>query len=264
MNYTGVAALILGAVVFILVQARLRKQPAPGRCCWLLVLASLSIPSIWFATYYLHLQPESLWLYRLRALRGSEFLVVFLGAAGGALASLLPRLLIGLPLFGYLLIGAIPYVKPLLNPLADSELKERWQDDVCLQSTGSTCGPACVATLLRQILGLRTTEREVARACFTTSGGTEAWYLARFVRSAPSPHGMYADFTTFDPASPEFGNPAVIGVRIGGAGHFIALLEKEGDQITFADPMHGKEQLPLTEFLKRYHFTGFQMLVIKD
>jgi len=219
-------------------------------------LGLLSIPSILFAVYYLHVLPEQAWFYTLRSWSGSEFLIVFLGCAAAAAASLLPRLLLGVPLFVLLVLGVIPYLKPLIGPLPDSLFKERWRGDACLQSTPSTCGPASVTTIFRR-LGVQTSERVVARAAFSYAGGTEAWYLARFVRR----NGLVPRFDFRDTFSPSVGLPAIVGVRIAGVGHFIAVLDLADDQVTFVDPLFGQFRMPLSQFQRRYEFTGFHMVI---
>jgi hypothetical protein len=259
-NYTGFAAVLLGVPVFFAVESRLRRAAPAQRWLWFLVLALLSIPAVLFAVYYLHVLPEWGWFYTLRSWRGSEFLALFPAAAAGALASAWPRLSVALPLFAYLVLASAPYLKPVFNPLDD----ERWQGDACLQSTGATCGPACVATLLKRA-GVSTTERAVARACHTSASGTEAWYLARYVRAAPARHGMFAGFRFGPGFSPERGLPAMVGIRVrGGGGHFLALLEQRDGLISFVDPLFGPERLPLEEFRQRFAFTGFHMYVVKD
>src|SRR6201999_348642 len=95
----------------------------------------LAIPSVLFAIYYLHVLPERAWFYTLRSWSGSEFLVVFLGCAAAAVASLLPRLLLVPPLFALIPLGVVPSLKPLIGPLAASEFHERRRGDICLQST---------------------------------------------------------------------------------------------------------------------------------
>ena len=94
---------------------------------------------------------------------------------------------------------------------------------------------------------------------FSYEGGTEAWYLARYVRG----QGFVARFE-FDPAaSPAVGCPAVLGVRLGGCGHFIALLEIKDDMVTFVDPLIGEEHLTVSAFQRRYDFTGFHLVITK-
>lgn len=53
----------------------------------------------------------------------------------------------------------------------------------------------------------------------------------------------------------------MVGVKIGGAGHFIAVLDITEGHVTFADPLQGKERLSLVEFHRRYEFTGFHMII---
>ncbi len=256
MNLLGALAIALSLVAFAITHARLRVLPVKACIVWLAGLALLSVPSLLFAAYYLHVLPEWAWFYSLRSWVGSEFLAVFLGGAAGALAALLPRRWLMLPLFVVMALATVPYIKPLIGPLPDSVFQERTAGDMCLQSTASTCGPASVATILRR-LGRSGDERKIAREAFSYEGGTEAWYLARYARA----RGLSVRFDFRDTFSPEAGLPALVGVRLGGAGHFIAVLEFRGGQITFADPLRGEERLPLAEILRRYQFTGFHMVI---
>lgn len=256
MNIIGLLAVVGSVAAFAVSHRFLSGKAVAPRLGALMFFALLSVPAILFALYYLHVLPERAWFYTLRSWRGSEFLVAFVGAAGGALASLLPRRLLVVPLLATVMVGVVPYLKPVVNPLDTRQLQDRWEGDSCLQSTSSTCGPASVATILRD-LGVNATEREIARAAFSSASGTEAWYLARYVRS----RGLDArfDFHPAFAATVEF--PAMVGVRVSGFGHFIAVLEVRGGQVTFVDPLNGKSRLPVGEFLKRYEFTGFHMTI---
>ena len=256
MNPIGIAAIVFSVVGFAVTHKLLRHRSIPVRIRFLCAFALLAVPSILFAVYYLHVLPEYGWFYTLRSWPGSEFLVIFLGCAGGAAASLIPRMLLILPLFAALVMAVIPHIKPLFVPLSDDEFKDKWQGNACLQSTASTCGPASVATILRQF-GINTTEREIARAAFSYEGGTEAWYLARYVRS----RGLSAHFVFGPTFSPEAGQPALVGVRMGRAGHFIAVLNVHDDQVRVADPLGGETRMSLTEFRHLYEFTGFHMVI---
>ncbi len=257
-NFIGLAATAFSVGFFALIYAQLRGKSIRIRLVSFFVLAVLAIPSLLFAIYYLHFLPEWVWFYSLRSWAGTEFLVVFLGAAGGAAASLLPRIFLLLPLLATVILSIVPYVKPFLGPLRDTEFSEKWIGDACLQSTPSTCGPASVSTILRQF-GYSTSERAVARAAHTYQGGTEAWYLARHVRSKGLvPHFIFQrDF----PGKATF--PAVVGVRLGTLGHFIAVLEVKDGEVRFADPLSGEERLPIAHFQQRYGFTAFRMSIAK-
>jgi hypothetical protein len=256
MNPLGAIAVILSLIAFTLTYRFLRQRSILVRLVCFLGFALLAIPSVIFTVYYLHILPERAWFYSLRSWAGTEFLVVFLGCATAAVASLLPRFLLGVPLFVLLAISIAPYVKPLLGPIPDNVFRELWEGDICLQITPSTCGPASVATILRH-LGSQTTERATARAAFSYAGGTEAWYLARYVRTK----GFTSRFEFCRTFSPSVGAPAIVGVRIGGAGHFIAVLAVTDDQVTFADPLRGEERMTIAQFQRRYEFTGFHMVI---
>jgi hypothetical protein len=258
MNLLGIVAALFGLIAFALTYARLRSRTMGIRTTCLFVLALLAIPSALFAVYYLHVLPERAWFYTLRSWTGTEFLAVFLGGAAGAFATLWPRWLLGVPLFCLLALGLIPYLKPIIGPIPDNVFQDKWQGDVCLQSTPSTCGPASLCTVLKHH-GVQTSERVIAREAFSYSGGTEAWYLARYVRRL----GLTPRFdfqTTFSPA---VGLPAVVGVRLGGLGHFIAVLGLHDGQIAYADPLDGEHRLSLSDFQQRYSFTGFHLVVEK-
>ena len=57
-------------------------------------------------------------------------------------------------------------------------------------------------------------------------------------------------------------SPAIAGVLLPGhAGHFIALLTRDGNQVTFVDPMKGKAMLSVAQLKDQYHFTGFFLLL---
>jgi hypothetical protein len=238
-NLVGLLGAAASLAAFVFTCRRLRRRSPSVRLAWGLAFAVPAIPAALFAVYYFHVLPEWAWFYTLRSWRGSEFLAVFLGCAAGAAASLLPRMLLGLPLFALLALAVIPYVKPVIWPLEKSTFAAgRWDGEACLQSTPSTCGPASVCTVLKR-LGANPSEREAAQASFSYAGGTEAWYLARYVRS----QGFAVRFVFKDTFAPEVGLPAVVGVRFGQAGHFIAVLDVTGGEVHFADPLRGEERL---------------------
>ena len=88
-------------------------------------------------------------------------------------ATLLPRLMLVLPLLGVVFFSIVPSLKTLIGPLNLDDLEDRWDGEVCLQSNASTCGAASTASILR-LLGTEVTESELAREAHSYSGGTEA------------------------------------------------------------------------------------------
>lgn len=248
---------ILSALLgFHLTHRFLKDRTIATRLIFLVAFTVMSVPAVLFAVYYLHVIPETAWFYVLRSWTGSEALAIFVGAAGGALATFLPRWLLILPLLGAFGTAAVPYLKTFVRPLDQTILKDQWKDDAALQSTASTCGPASTASILRY-LGHAASEREIAIASYTSATGTEAWYLARYLRS----RGLETRFRFHEGLQSSESLPAVVGVRVSGYGHFIAVLAIKNDKVTFVDPLSGKQILTLNKFKQRYNLTGFRMSV---
>ena len=218
-NWLGVISAILAVPAFLVAHRFAIQKPFKTRV-WLFVLAAFAaIPGTSYAVHYAHIFPEMSWYYQFRSIAGTELLMVFVGVAGGIFATLLPRLLLILPLLGSLAISVIPTLKPLIGPIPRNLYKDIWDGDVCLQTTPSTCGAASTATILKQ-LGVEMTEIEMATEAHSYIGGTEAWYLARAARS----RGFDVDFDFHSEFFDEVDLPAVVGVRLGVAGHFIPIL----------------------------------------
>jgi hypothetical protein len=255
-NLLGLAAAVLSLVIFKGAYDRLRQRSPSVKAAWLGVGLLLSVPAVLSGVYYLHVLPEWEWFYTFRSWAGTEFLAVFLGVAAGAFAALLPRWLLILPLFAMMALAAIPYVKPVLAPLKDEAFHNRTQGEYILQSTSATCGPSSVCNALHQ-LGVSATEYEIARSAHTYAGGTEAWYLARAIRAK----GLAPRFFIRETFDPNVGLPAIVGVRLSGLGHFIAVLKVEDNFATFVDPAWGAARVSLDELHRRFDFTGFHMVI---
>ncbi len=256
MSLTAATACIASLFAFLSTYRLLRSHRTRLKICAVFLLGILAIPATLYSVYYLHILPEKEWFYTLRSYPASDYLVIFQGTAAGASATLIPRKLLILPLFGTLVLALAPSIKPLLNPLPPEALEEKWEDGVCLQSTASTCGPASIATILK-FLGTDASEREIANYARTSGSGTEAWYLARYLRE----RGLEPKFVFGDGFIPDGKFPAVVGVKVSGYGHFIAVLEVSDSLVSFADPLSGGHSLPLQDFLVRYEFTGFHLTV---
>lgn len=254
-NWSGISSAILACAAFFVAHWWAMRQCARCRVILAVVAVLAALPGLSFAAYYLHVIPERAWYYDFRSIVGIEVLMVWIGVAGGMVASVLPRVLRALPMAAVVVCVALPLVKPLVGPLGP--LKDEWRDGVCLQSTPSTCGPAALATVISD-LGGNTGEEELAKAAHTYDHGTEAWYLARAAR-------VRGYDVRFDIGSggfhPDGGLPAVVGVMIGARGHFIAVLGREGEKFIVGDPLVGRELLTLEQMEQRWDFTGFHMRV---
>jgi Peptidase C39 family len=255
-NWLGVIAAILAFLAFLVVYHVAKDAPIKKRILLALLAIVASFPGASFAVYYAHVFPEPSWYYQFRSIAGTEFLLLFVGVAGGLASTLLPRMLLFLPLFGVAAFSITPILKPFIGPIPDGSLQHQWDGEVCLQSTGSTCGAASTATVLKHF-DVDVTESELAAEAHSYMGGTEAWYLARAARR----RGFSVDFVFMPGFTPEDGLPAVVGVQMGSMGHFIAILREEGDQFVVGDPLRGREMLSRGELDERYDFTGFHMRI---
>lgn len=255
----ALATAILGIYLCCLIVG-LRLTVLPARIHRELILLSC-LPVGIVALYYLHLVDGLPVYYSLRSLPYMELSCGILGLGVGLVAKRLHarnmRFLVAVLVPAMAVVSLLPYVKHIVAPLDAKTLEDRWEGPYCLQSTGGTCGPACLATFLN-LAGKRETEREVARASLTTASGTEAWYLARHARE----RGLTVDFHQL-PADALKGKRGIIGVRLGadGAGHFLALLSCDGKTVEFVDPLSGHDTLPLDAFLQKYAYTGFLMSI---
>lgn len=255
-NIAGIVAAGAAAIVCVSIYVLSRRFTRTTRWGIFVTFAIFSIPSLLVAAYYLQLPLEHAWFYEMRSWSGSEFLILPVAVATGIFGTFLPRPLFAGPLSALLAIAVIPYLKPVLMPLTDHDFQAEWKGDTCIQSTSSTCGPASIATISRR-LGGTISEKGAARAAHTYQNGTEAWYLARYLRKQG--YEVYFDFR--DTFSPEVEFPAVVGVKLGRIGHFIPVLAAWEDEIVIADPLQGEERISRQEFHQRYGFTGFHMPV---
>ncbi|RYD23788.1 MAG: hypothetical protein EOP88_02770 [Verrucomicrobiaceae bacterium] len=253
-NWTGISCALLALAAFILVYWWGSRQCLRCRLILTVVALLAAVPGASFALYYAKVVPEAAWYYEMRSVVGIELLIVWVGIAGGMVATLLPRTLLALPLFAAGVFAVVPFIKPFIGPMG--KLEDTWKDGVCLQSSPSTCGAASTATVLSD-LGGNTGEEELAMAAHSYDRGTEAWYLARAARV----RGYQVRFDFSKDFNPDGGLPAVVGVLIGAQGHFIAVLGREGEKFITGDPLVGREVLSLEEMRKRWEFTGFHMRV---
>ncbi len=257
-NYLFIPVLLLALGLFAGGEFLCKKLPGRRRKLFLLCASILcAAPGSLMALYYLHLFGDTAWFYRFRAFPFSELTAAAAGFPAGVLAGFVAkrkeyrRLLILALVLGL----AVPYVKMLQRPVQKSGWPDQWQDGVCLQTTPSTCGPASAATILKQF-GIDATEREIARECFSSAGGTENWYLARMFHR----RGFEVRYRITEGFPPGLPLPAIAGVRLGnGVGHFIPILEERGGVIVTGDPLTGRREYPADKIAEVFHFTGFYM-----
>jgi hypothetical protein len=211
--------------------------------------ACAGLPCLLFVAYYAHVVDSRLY-FEWRAQPVTDLLPSLVGLTIGWFTSRTkPRSILASAIATLTLVG-LAHAKPHLIPLA-APLQDTWNANVCLQSTGATCGPCSAATVLRS-LGVQATEAELATESHTSATGTLNWLLVRALRARGvratyhQPHGIEA--VRF---------PAILGVRMGQVGHFIAYLGRDANGYLLGDPLVGPETLGPVEFARRYQFDHF-------
>jgi len=223
------------------------------------LLALSCLPTGMVGLYYLHLVDNAPLYYSLRSVPCIELSSGLLGLGTGVVTREMHRrnmrLAVAVLVPAMAVVSMLPYVKNVFAPLDTKPLQERWDGPYCLQSTGHTCGPACLATFL-SLAGKKESERDVACKSMTTASGTEVWYLARYAREK----GLEAGFEQVALEGLK-GKRGIIGVKLGGgvAGHFLALLGCDGRALEYVDPMTGHKTTDMDTFRRTYGYTGFLM-----
>lgn len=161
-----------------------------------------------------------------------------------------------------LVVGGLGLFWPILG--SPPKCEECWEDGNCLQTARTSCMPAASATLIR-CYGVKTTEREMARLCFTRTGTN--WlglYHGMAVKLEPKGLGP----TLFEETLQELlahDGPQIISCGLTeknaeaypdynrewgwiiGVKHAVVLKEVDGDRVFIADPAVGLEEWTLAD-----------------
>jgi hypothetical protein len=208
----------------------------------------LALPGLLMVGYYFHVVKAGIWFIEFRTINHIEVINALLGLILGFWFPSKNSRWIGVILLIVLL--AIPYIKPIIRPLSiDGE--KGWSGNVCLQSTGATCGPASLATIFKAY-GIEKHESEIAKAAYSSNSGTEIWYLLRYAKSNGLKYSCSKKNNIL-----EVKPPAIIGVYLGDIGHFITILESQRDSVIVGDPLDGRNAYAKTKFDQVYRMDGF-------
>jgi hypothetical protein len=255
-NWLVIPTLALALLLFMVGERSIRCcRTRTGKLATIATWFALGVPGILLSLYYLHWFDDAKWFYEFRSIPFTELTAAGAGLFAGGLSGLLSgrRLASRGFLVAILTLGIIvPYLKPVVAPVPSSRFLDRWRDDVCLQSTPSSCGVASAATVFKA-LGVRVTEREIARECFTYLGGTENWYIARAFRR----RGFAVNYRIGRGVPADLRTPAIAGVRVGGVGHFIAVMENAKETFVTGDPLVGRREVSAADITNAFDFTGF-------
>jgi predicted double-glycine peptidase len=127
---------------------------------------------------------------------------------------------------------------------------------VVRQNSGSTCGAAACATLLRHLkIDSEAVESKMIPLCHTGMFGSTPLGMAAGLKSVAEPHGWNVRIVKCD-AQTFFRQrqPAVVSLREGfSASHAVAVLEFNDSSVMIADPLSGLSPWTIADF-KRLFF----------
>lgn len=260
-----VPAIILAIGVFWTFRWCYLRCGVAGKITLVVLGLVATIPAVLFAGNYVLYVPYANWFYRLHVIPGAEIASGTVTALLGvvyASAKLRPSKLNAPALAVCTLLSSgllvTPFARQLLWPADYNALTDRWKDGVCIQTSRYTCVPACTATYLR-LLGVRTTEAQLARMAGTTRTGTEYWYLARALRKMG-----------YEPARKDISSvrtapvPSILGVVYGDTGHVVVLLGKDDMGATIAEPLRGRRHYSWSTMGRCYESDGTCITITKS
>lgn len=222
----------------------------------LIIISSIiiALPGFSMIIYYFHMIETPNWYITFRSIKGIEITNSLIGLPIGIFAGNKNKRILfrGLAI----LLVLIPYLKPIIRPLSVN-ITPNWIDNVCIQSTGATCGPSSLATIFNHF-GIKSTEMEIARKSFSCSSGTEIWYILRYAKKK----GLDYDISNIQELN-ELEFPSIIGTKLTSIGHFITILDKKDNRWIIGDPLLGRLEMDNKEFEKRYKLDGMMIKFIK-
>jgi hypothetical protein len=135
------------------------------------------------------------------------------------------------------------------------------KDGICRQTTKYTCGPAAAVTALNR-LGLSAEEGEIAVLSQSSPlVGTLPALLCSALEGRYGPEGLKCSYRRFDTIEQlrQTGITLVVVKESFLLDHCIVVLQVLDDAVAVADPITGKELIPIKEFEKMWRFSGIIM-----
>jgi Peptidase C39 family len=181
----------------------------------------------------------------------------------GRLTNRIEKAVVFVVMIGIVAWGSVlPFVMPMIirGDLADLKTKTD-ENDICVQSTSYTCGPAAAVTALRQ-LGVTAQEGELAILSHTSPiVGTMPWSLYKAIQNRYGSDGIDCQFRHFDSVSQLRGAGVTLAVIKDAfmLDHCVAILEVGDNTVTIGDPAFGKVQMSYKSFQSVWRFYGITL-----
>lgn len=253
-------AIFAAVISFVIFRKAYIRASIAGRIVLLITAFALATPAILISSNYVLLLPYASWFVELRSIPGTEASSGLIGALLGVMfasASLRPykfngSILIVCSVVSVMLLS-LPFLSHLYNALDYSTLNDQWAKDICLQTSGYTCVPACFATMIR-MQGGNITEKQLAQAMGSSMDGTEVWYLKRGLRKfGYEPKIHHCRSVEKAPV------PCILSVVATGIPHVVVLLNKDSNGVVIGEPLRGKRRYKWDIFKKYYRPDGMYM-----
>jgi predicted double-glycine peptidase len=193
--------------------------------------------------------------------------VIFAFAIPMLFATLIPRLdSLRLKVLVLMLVTAasmslfiIPFISPILVRKQLRNLEEgSFFEDVYIQTTDYTCGPASAVNALYE-LGIKASEGEIAILAYTSPRtGTSDDLLAKAIEKRYSSEGITCTYRRFKSVAELRGNCPVIVVTKYSflIDHYVTVIKVTDDKIIIANPSTGREVLTYDEFKDKWRSVG--------
>lgn len=156
----------------------------------------------------------------------------------------------------------LPFFIPVLIRKDLTNLRTKMNaDNICVQSTNYTCGPAAAVTALRRI-GLTAQEGEIAILSHTSPVvGTLPWCLYRAIQHRYAAQGIECQLRHFNSVGELRGqNITLVVVKDAFLlDHCVTILEVSDETVTIADPSLGRQKMSYKEFEDVWRFYGITL-----
>ena len=132
------------------------------------------------------------------------------------------------------------------------------KDGICRQTTKYTCGPAAAVTAL-EMLGLSANEGEIAVLSHSSPViGTLPSLLCSALENRYGSEGLKCEYRKFDTIEQlkKTGLTLVVVKEGFLLDHCIVVLQVLDDSVAVADPVTGKELIPIKKFEKMWRYSG--------
>ena len=254
-------------VVFGAVTGRLFSRLKNPHWVWGYCVPLMLLAFVLAATYISSktIMPVLVWVSGGRA----RFIIIGLAVTMGSMTLLgrlknrLEKTVLAVLMAGVVIWGTVlPFFVPVLirNDLTNLKTKIN-ADNICVQTTNFTCGPAAAVTALRR-LGLPAQEGEIAILSHTSPVvGTLPWCLYRAIQQRYAAQGIECRLRHFNSVSELRGQDVTLVVVKDAflLDHCVAVLEVGDETVTIADPAMGRQKMSHKDFEDVWRFYGITL-----